>query len=69
MTQIGAGLLGAILGSQLTRSAVPHFHFRYALHRRDGEIVYFDSFQAATFRHPIGMYLEIANLQPVSQRL
>lgn len=69
LTQLGAGLLGALLGSQLDRPAATQFHFRYALRRRDGEIVYSDVVQQNSFRHPVGMCLQIADLQPVSQRL
>lgn len=69
VSQVGAGLLGALLGSQLDRRPVSQYHFRYALRRRDGEIVYRDSVQQDAFRHSVGMCLRIADLQPVSQTL
>lgn len=69
VAQLGAGLLGAVLGAQLDRRPVSQYHFRYALRRRDGEIVYSDSVQQDAFRHPVGMCLRIADLLPVSQSL
>ena len=69
VAQVGAGLLGALLGAQLDRRPVSQYHFRYALRQRDGEIVSSDSVQQDAFRHPIGMCLRIADLQPVSQSL
>ncbi len=69
VTQLGAGLIGAVLGSQLDHRPVSQYHLRYALRRRDGEIVYSDSIQQDAFRHPVGMCLRIADLQPVSQTL
>ena len=69
VAQLGAGLLGAIVGAQLDRRAVSQYRFRYALRRRDGEIVYGDSVQQDAFRHPVGMCLRITDLLPVSQTL
>ena len=69
VAQVGAGLLGALMGAQLDRRPVSQYHFRYALRRRDGEIVSSDSVQQDAFRHPVGMCLRIADLQPVSQTL
>lgn len=69
MMQLGVGLFGAILGAQLDRPAVSQYHFRYALRRRDGEIVYRDSVQTDAFRHPVGMCLRMSDLQPVAQSL
>ncbi len=69
VTQLGAGLLGAMIGAQLDRRPVSQFHVRYALRRLNGEIVYGDSVQQDAFRHPIGMCLRLADLQPVSQTL
>ena len=69
VSQVGAGLLGALLGAQLDRRPVSQYHFRYALRRRDGEIVYADSVQQDAFRHPVGICLRIADLSPVPQAL
>ena len=69
VAQLGAGLLGALVGSQLDRQPVSQFRVRYALRRRDGEIVSRDSVQQDAFRHLVGMCLRIADLLPVSQTL
>lgn len=69
LTQLGAGIIGAILGSQLDSPAVSQYHFRYALRLHNGEIVYRDSVQQDAFRHPAGVCLRIADLRPVLQYL
>ena len=68
-TQLGLGLLGAIIGSGLDKGAVRQFHYRYALKLKNGDLVYRDSVQSTAFRHPSGMCLEMAQLAPAPQAL
>lgn len=66
-TQLAAGILGAVIGSSLDKPANAQFHFRYALKLSSGDIVYRDSIQLDSFRHPAGMCLELSTLSPASQ--
>ena len=67
--QLAIGILGALIGSTLDAPATSQFHFRYALRRSDGEIEYRDIVQSDSFRHPVGICIELATVRPVSQTM
>ncbi|WP_147328085.1 MULTISPECIES: hypothetical protein [unclassified Duganella] len=67
--QLGATLIGAILGSTLDRQANSKFHFRYAVRHSNGEIKYFDIIQNDAFRHPIGVCVSVPNIHIIEQSI
>lgn len=54
-SQLGAILLGGILGSSLDSKGTSQFHQRYAVRMGDGNIQYFDQVKSDPFRHPVGV--------------
>jgi outer membrane lipoprotein SlyB len=66
-TQLGATLVGAILGSTLDAPATSKFHFRYAVKKSDGEIAYLDVTQPTAFRHPIGLCVSVPDAIQIEQ--
>lgn len=61
-TQLGAILLGGILGSSLDGKGSSRFHQRYAVRLGDGNIQYFDEVSSNPFRHPVGVCVTVPNV-------
>jgi SH3-like domain-containing protein len=67
--QLGANILGAVLGSAFNTAGVARFHFRYAVKFASGEIKYFDQIKSDAFRHPPGVCVTIPALELIEQQL
>jgi hypothetical protein len=65
--QVGATILGAIIGSTLDKPAVQRFHFLYAVKLADGEIKFLDTVQGNAFRHPAGLCVSVPDLAQLPQ--
>jgi outer membrane lipoprotein SlyB len=65
--QVGAAILGAMVGAALDKPAIQQFHFRYAVKLADGEIRFVDSVQSNAFRHPGGLCVSIPDLFQLPQ--
>ena len=61
-TQLGAIILGGILGSALDSKGTSRFHQRYAVRLGDGNIQYFDQVSSDQFRHPVGVCVIVPNV-------
>jgi hypothetical protein len=67
--QLGANILGAVLGSAFNTPGVARFHFRYAVKFANGEIKYIDQIKSDAFRHPLGVCVTIPALELIEQQL
>nr|WP_295774113.1 hypothetical protein [Rhodoferax sp.] len=61
-TQLGAILLGGLLGSTIDSKGTQRFHQRYAVKLGDGSIQYFDEVNSDPFRHPVGVCVTVPNV-------
>lgn len=66
-SQLGAALLGAIVGSAMDAPPVQRFHFRYAIKLSNGEIQSHDSVQSSAFRLPAGICVGLPDLTQLPQ--
>lgn len=67
-TQLGAIILGGILGSALDSKGTSRFHQRYAVRLGDGNIQYFDQVGSDPFRHPVGVCVTVPNVSIASDQ-
>lgn len=67
-TQLGAIILGGILGSALDNKGSSRFHQRYAVRLGDGNIRYFDQVSSDPFRHPVGICVTVPNVSIASDQ-
>ena len=67
-TQLGAIILGGILGSSLDSKGTSRFHQRYAVRLGDGNIQYFDEIGSDPFRHPVGVCVTVPNVSIASDQ-
>jgi hypothetical protein len=65
--QVGATILGAVIGSAFDKPAVRQYHFRYAVRLADGEIRFLDSVQGNAFRFPAGLCVSVPDLAQLPQ--
>lgn len=68
-SQLGIGILGALLGSTLDAKPVSRFHARYAVKLGNGEIFYADEIGGDAFRQPVGICMAVPSMAPIEQRL
>jgi outer membrane lipoprotein SlyB len=68
-SQLGIGILGAMLGSTLDSRSNAQYHFRYAVRLGSGNIAYFDEIKNDPFRHPVGVCISVPNIVLVDQQL
>jgi len=57
--QLGAMLLGGLVGAALDRPQVSRFHYRYTVRMGDGNIQYIDEVSQDPFRHPVGICVNL----------
>lgn len=57
--QLGAILLGGLIGSALDAGPVSRFHYRYAVRTGDGSVRYVDEIGSSPFRHPVGICVNL----------
>ena len=57
--QLGAMLLGGLVGAALDRPQVSRFHYRYTVRMGDGNIQYIDEVSQDPFRHPVGVCVNL----------
>jgi hypothetical protein len=67
--QLGANLLGALVGSAFNSDPVARFHFRYAVKLSGGDIKYIDQIKSQAFRHPVGICVSVPALDLIEQQL
>lgn len=60
--QLGAILLGGIIGSALDTAPVSRFHYRYTVRLGNGNIRYVDEVASDPFRHPIGICVNLPTI-------
>lgn len=65
--QLGAAVLGSLLGSALDAQAVQRHRLRYAVKLPDGEIRVLDSVQPNRFRLPAGLCVSVPDLAQIAQ--
>ena len=61
-TQLGALIVGGLLGSSLDSKGSSRHHQRYAVRLGDGNIQYFDQVSSDPFRHPVGVCVTVPNV-------
>lgn len=61
-SQLGAIILGGVLGSTLDSKGTSRFHQRYAVRLGDGSIQYFDQVSSDPFRHPVGVCVTVPDV-------
>lgn len=57
--QLGAMLLGGLVGAALNTAPVSRFHYRYTVRLGDGNIQYIDEVSSDPFRHPVGVCVNL----------
>jgi hypothetical protein len=57
--QLGAMLLGGLVGAALDRPPESRFHYRYSVRTGDGNIQYIDAVSSEPFRHPVGVCVSL----------
>lgn len=69
-SQLGAILLGGLIGSALNRPQTSQYQFRYSIRLLNGSIHTQDLISSEPFRKPLGICVKLPNLEPaVDQNL
>jgi hypothetical protein len=67
-TQLGAILLGGLLGSALDSGPVSRFHYRYTIRAGNGKIQSIDEVASDPFRHPVGVCVDLPAIRIASDQ-
>lgn len=64
--ELGAIILGGVIGSTLNTQPRQAYQFRYAVRTLSGNITYHDTFSSEPFRHPVGVcvFLPLVSIVP-----
>lgn len=67
-SQLGAILLGGLIGSALNRPQTNQYQFRYSIRLLNGGIHTQDLFSSEPFRKPVGVCVKLPDLQPATDQ-